>query len=227
MRQKSIQKPTPYYEQFYHSLKKMIFEGELQPGERINETQLSKEFNVSKSPIREAVRTLEREGLLVFDEKNKIVVYEPTGKDIEEIYECRQALESFGVKFVVERASDEQMMEIGVLLSNTKQAIQDKKPAHEIIAMNEEFHQKIIEFSQNDRLKKHINELKSLMHLFRIYNFTGINRALVIWEEHHRIFQKMNARKGNEAAEAMIEHLNCDIVHLKEVLAMDKKSFFN
>src|SRR4051794_17322207 len=81
-----IEKPVPYYEQFYHSIKAMIFEGKFKPGERIIENKLAKEFNVSKSPIREAIRMLEQEGLIVMDEKSRMIVYQPTLKDVEEIY---------------------------------------------------------------------------------------------------------------------------------------------
>lgn len=107
-----IEKRPPYYEQFYHSIKKMIFEGKFKPGERINETQLAREFGVSKSPVREAIRVLEKEGLVLVDEKSKVVVYEPTMRDVEEIYFCRMALESFAVRLATEVASDEQMEQL-------------------------------------------------------------------------------------------------------------------
>lgn len=55
-----IEKKEPYYIQFYRMIRQMIFDGKFQPGEHINETQLAKEYNVSKSPIREAVRILEK-----------------------------------------------------------------------------------------------------------------------------------------------------------------------
>ncbi|WP_279401315.1 GntR family transcriptional regulator [Piscibacillus salipiscarius] len=62
----------------------MIFDGKYQPGDRINETQLAREHQVSKSPIREAIRILEKEGLLTV-ENSKVVVYEPKIKDVKEV----------------------------------------------------------------------------------------------------------------------------------------------
>lgn len=89
-----VDKRMPYYEQCYYTIKNMIFNGKFKPGERINETQLTKDFNVSKSPVREAIRILEKEGLLVVD-KSRVLVYEPTVKDIKEVYFCRMALPYF------------------------------------------------------------------------------------------------------------------------------------
>src|SRR4051812_4439132 len=148
----SVEKPMPYYEQFYHTIKEMIFRGDFQPGERINETQLARDFNVSKSPIREAIRILEKEGLVVVNEKSKVIVYEPTWKDVEEIYFCRKALESFGVALTTKIATDEEIAEIGKSLDEAEQAILNNESTESIILLNEKFHNYIIQFTKNERL---------------------------------------------------------------------------
>ncbi|MDI3410135.1 GntR family transcriptional regulator [Bacillus sonorensis] len=84
----SIQRPVSYHDQVHRYLKDMIIKGRYQPGERIYESKIAKELQVSRSPVREAIRTLEQEGLLLIDEKSKITVYEPTLKDLEDIYQC-------------------------------------------------------------------------------------------------------------------------------------------
>lgn len=218
MKQPIIQKPIPYYEQFYHSLKAMIVEGTLTPGERINETQLAKDFGVSRSPIREAIRVLEREGLLVSDEKAKVMVYQPTFQDVEEIYQCRQALESFAVRLMINAAQADETAQIGLVLEETRKAIHQEAPAQEIIQLNESFHNHIILFSRNNRLKRQIDELRSLMYFFRTYNFTGTERALTIEAEHSAIYREIKAGNQEAASKAMIDHLEHDLSYLKEQL---------
>lgn len=213
-----IEKPIPYYEQFYHSIKEMIFQGKFKPGERIIENQLAKEFNVSKSPIREAIRMLEHEGLIVTDEKSKMIVYQPTLKDVEEIYFCRKALESFAVRLMIQKATDEEISKIEDLLQGTEQAIQQSKDANTIISMNASFHNLIIEYTKNDRLKKQLTDLKSIMYFFRIMNFQGENRANDILKQHLTVFVHIKNRDEEKAAEAMLEHLQMDVDHLIEVL---------
>ncbi|MBO1511167.1 GntR family transcriptional regulator [Metabacillus sp. BG109] len=214
----SLEKPQPYYEQFYHMIKKMIYEGKFQPGERINETQLAKEFNVSKSPIREAIRILEKEGLLVV-EKLKVVVYEPTLKDVKDIYFCRKALESFAVSLTTQMASDEELGEIEDLLEKTEQAIQANEDPDTIIILNEQFHNLIISFTRNSRLQKQVADLKGLIYYFRILNFKGESRAEAIIKQHRTIFNYMKKRDEKLAAEEMIKHLQLDVEHLIEVLS--------
>jgi len=214
----SLEKPQPYYEQFYHMIKKMIYEGKFQPGERINETQLAKEFNVSKSPIREAIRILEKEGLLVV-EKLKVVVYKPTAKDVKDIYFCRKALESFAVSLTTQTASDEELGEIEVLLEKTEQAIQANEDPNTIITLNEQFHNLIISFTRNTRLQKQVADLKGLIYYFRILNFKGKSRAEEIVKQHRNIFNYMKIRDEKLAAQEMIKHLELDVEHLFEVLS--------
>lgn len=217
-----IGKRPPYYEQFYHSIKKMIFEGKFQPGERINETQLARDFEVSKSPIREAIRVLAKEGLLIVDDKSRVIVYEPTMRDVEEIYFCRMALESFAVGLTTEIATDEEIHHIERTLTKTEQAIQELQDNNTIISLNDLFHSLIIEYTQNLRLKKQLSDLQSLMYLFRILNFQGENRAKVILSQHREIFHFIKKREADLASRAMITHLEHDLKHLKEVISQNK-----
>ncbi|TWT27232.1 GntR family transcriptional regulator [Planomicrobium sp. CPCC 101110] len=218
-----IEKPVPYYEQFYHSIKAMIFEGKFKPGERIVETQLAKEFNVSKSPIREAIRMLVQEGLIVTDEKSRMVIYEPTLKDVEEIYFCRKALESFAVRLMIEKAADSEIEEIEELLLETEKAIRDGQEDKAIIDLNASFHNLIIEFTKNERLKKQIKDLKTLMYFFRVMNFQGGHRAEDILKQHRDIFYHIKKRDQEKAAQAMLDHLQLDVDHLTEVLGKPTK----
>ncbi|WP_134704602.1 GntR family transcriptional regulator [Ammoniphilus sp. YIM 78166] len=215
----SIEKRSPYYEQFYHSIKKMIFEGKFKPGERINETQLAKEFNVSKSPVREAIRVLEKEGLVIVDEKSRVLVYEPTMRDVEEIYYCRMALESFAVRSTTKIATEAEIKEIETTLAKTEQAIQNGEESNVIIALNDLFHHLILEYTQNRRLQKQWNDLKSLTYLFRILNFQGEDRATIILKQHRGIFHYMKSRDQEAASKAMIDHLQCDLEHLLQVIS--------
>ncbi|MGP4071637.1 GntR family transcriptional regulator [Piscibacillus sp. B03] len=212
-----LEKQAPYYVQFYHMIKQMIFDGKYQPGDRINETQLAREHQVSKSPIREAIRILEKEGLLVV-EKSKVVVYEPNIKDVKEVYFCRQALESFAVRLTTEIASDSELQKIEDVLDQTESALNEGAESKSIITLNEQFHSLILEFTKNSRLQKQVEDLNSLVHYFRILNFTGANRAHDILDQHRGIFSYMKKRKADQAADEMMKHLDLDVKHLLEVL---------
>jgi DNA-binding GntR family transcriptional regulator len=214
-----VKKQAPFYEQLYHTIKKMILDGVYQPGDRIVESALAKELNLSRTPIREAIRALEKEGLVVVDEKSRIIVYNPTAKDVEDVYQCRMALESFAVRLTILRASDGEIQELEDTLLLTKQKIEQKDyRKNEVIELNSRFHNLIIQFSRNHFLQKHLNGLKSILHLYRVLNFQGENRDWMIYREHQEIFDLIRQREEERAAEAMIKHLIHDYTHLLEVL---------
>lgn len=214
----SLERKNPYYVQFYQMIKQMIFEGKIKPGERINETQFAKEYNVSKSPIREAIRILEKEGLLVVD-RSKVIVYKPTLKDVEDIYYCRMALESFAVKRTTSIASDQELQQIEAILDETEAAINANEDANTIIALNEQFHHFILTYSQNPRLLKQVNDLKGLINYYRILNFKGDQRAEEILKQHRQVFRYIKDRNESKAAEEMIQHLEMDVEHLLEIFS--------
>ncbi|MEC0233520.1 GntR family transcriptional regulator [Paenibacillus kribbensis] len=215
-----VEKSLPFYDQLYHKIKKMILDGVFKPGERIVESKLAKEMNLSRTPIREAIRVLENEGLVVIDEKSRIIVYNPTVKDVEDVYQCRMALESLAVKLSVQRASDQEMAEIEKVLELCNNKIEQREyDKDEVIDLNFQFHNLIIHYSANDLLQKHLNSIKSRLHLYRILNFQGDDRAQIIYNEHKKIFDYMKEKNETKAAEAMVEHLNHDYKHLIGLLA--------
>ncbi|RAK20522.1 GntR family transcriptional regulator [Anoxybacillus vitaminiphilus] len=213
-----VEKSPPFYDQIYHSLRQMIFQGVFRPGERIYEAKLAREFNVSRSPVREAVRALEKEGLLTVDDKSRITVYQPTMKDVEEIYQCRMVLESLAARLAAQQASNEELKEIEKVLEQTQAQIEKQGKDDTVIALNVHFHDLIVQFSQNRRLQKQLQELRSLTYYYRAINFQGEGRERQILREHQHVFQLIKERDAERAAKAMAEHIHNDLLHLQQVL---------
>jgi DNA-binding GntR family transcriptional regulator len=216
----SVEKPVPFYDQLYHKIKKMIFDGFFKPGERIVESKLARDMNVSRSPVREAIRALEKEGLVVIDEKSRIIVYMPTVQDMEDVYQCRMALESLAVRLFIQRAADDEvnLIEETLRLTQTKIEHCEGYDKDEVISLNARYHDLIIQFSRNIRLQKQLSDLKSLSYLYRVLNFRGENRANIILNEHREIFDAIKQRNEQKASDSMIAHLNHDYNHLLELL---------
>ncbi|MFN2746669.1 MULTISPECIES: GntR family transcriptional regulator [Bacillus] len=216
----SIQRAVSYYDQVHHYLKDMIIKGEYQPGERIYESQIARELEVSRSPVREAIRTLEQEGLLFVDDKSRITVYEPTIKDLEDIYQCRQALESLAVSLATRLASAETLDLIADTLreANHQFEKQNGESANALLHLNTKFHDLIIEASENVRLQKQLLDLRSLTFFYRSKNLEKRERSLDIIGQHEEIFKHMRDRNQQKAAESMKRHIEADLDYLKTVL---------
>ncbi|MED2942573.1 GntR family transcriptional regulator [Bacillus swezeyi] len=216
----SIQRALSYHDQVHHYLKDMIIKGEYQPGERIYEAKIARELQVSRSPVREAIRTLEQEGLLLIDDKSRITVYEPTIKDLEDIYQCRQALESLAVALATRLAANETLELIAETLreANHQFEIQSGGSANALLHLNTKFHDLIIEASENIRLQKQLLDLRSLTFFYRSKNLEKRERSFDIISQHEEIFRHIQERNETKAAESMKRHIEADLDYLKTVL---------
>lgn len=218
MDQYIIEKSKPFYDQIYYKIREMILFLKIKPGERVYEARLARMFNTSRSPVREAVKALIREGLLVSDEKSRIFVFKPTFDDIVQIYQCRMALESFAARLTTEMATNPQLREIEYTIEETEYLLIDEEKNRErLIALNTKFHESIIQYSQNNLLRKQLSDINSLSYYFRILNFNGKNRGKELYEEHHEIFQYMKNRDSKKAAAAMMQHIENDLAHFREL----------
>ncbi|HET7629376.1 MAG TPA: GntR family transcriptional regulator [Bacillales bacterium] len=212
--------PTLLRANLRETLKAFIFQGSYEPGDRIYEAKIAKEFNVSRSPVREAVRALVKEGLLVVNDKSQLEVYRPTLTDVEDIYQCRAFLESLAVQLTAERAPDHQLEQLEQLLKKTEEMFENPfVDKNEWVSSNEAFHDHIIAFSMNERLQKLLGELRSLTHFYRVINFEGENRKETIFAEHKEIFRYLKQRDGQTASRLMQEHTAHDLSHLKQLLS--------
>ncbi|MCY7873921.1 GntR family transcriptional regulator [Bacillus spizizenii] len=219
-----LDKPTPYYLQFYNQLKKMIFNGTFKPGERINETQLAKSFGVSRSPIREAMRLLEKDGLLKADDRNGFSITSLTAKDVDEIYKIRIPLEQLAVELVIDEADEKELAILEKQLEETEKAIHNGTEDTEIIHLNQNFHELFVDFSHNRHLKNLLEHVNDLIHFCRILNYTGDHRAETILSEHRKILEEVKKKNKEAAKQYVMAHFNHDCEHLKHVLEEGKEN---
>lgn len=215
----TIEKPVRYYDQVYNSIREMIFQGVFKPGDSIYESRIAKDFNISRSPVREAVRALEKEGLLVIDEKSRITVYKPTMKDFDDIYQCRIALESLAARLTTRLASKMEIKEIGNTILKSKQYLEVnvERNREALLTENTRFHDLITQYSQNKRLRKQLRDLNSLSHYYRVINFQGENREWNVFNEHQEIFNYIERKDEENASLLMTNHIKNDLIHLKEI----------
>ncbi|GLB60599.1 GntR family transcriptional regulator [Cytobacillus sp. NCCP-133] len=215
--QKPLEKALPFYLQIQQTIKERIWHGEYKPGDRLYEAQLAKQFSISRSPVREAIRTLINEGLLIMDEKSQITVYKPALKDVKDIYGCRIALESAAVALAAERATESQIAELEGVLAGTKAAI-ERNDKEEVVKWNTKFHEQIILICENVRLKKLVDELHSLTYYYRLLNIEGNERGLTILKGHKEIYTAIRDRDPEKAAKSLKEHTQEDLKNLIKLI---------
>lgn len=199
----------------YENIKESILNMGLKPGEFISEAILAKKFNVSRTPVREALKKLEQEGLIVTEGKRKRV-FILTLKDLKEIFELKRIIETEVVSWAICRGKGEDFKRLEDTIENLERLAKSKpKNSPEVkewfttwLKKDKEFHDIIFDMADNRRAKQIVENLNSQWHRLRIGIDAIEGRIEKALEEHRKIAQAILEKDVNKAKEAMIEHLD-------------------
>ncbi|MDN4495583.1 GntR family transcriptional regulator [Ureibacillus aquaedulcis] len=217
-----LERVQPLYEQYYALLKNRIMTNEYPPNARLIDTQLAKEFGTSRSPIREALRMLEQEGLLV-NNKGILTVYEPTLIDLVELYKVRSGLEYSAVYWATEYQTEEFIVALDDCLEKTKEAL-NEKDYKTVIQLNTKFHDLILYASKNSRLIEMMEKIRSLILLYRNILFLDFDLDYNFLEDHERVSHFIKTKDSKKSAEVIVDHINNDIAYFKKVFNKKNRS---
>ena len=204
-----IQNHKPLREMVYEELKMQILKGSIIPGTRMMEVELAEEMGVSRTPIREAIRKLEREGLVTIEPRRGAYASMISTEDMVEILEVRQDLEGLAAYFAADRMTDEQMEELKEVSNNYNKAVK-QGVMEDMIKYDTRFHHIIVESCRNKILMQMIEQLQELVLRFRYIYYDNFRRAENMPEEHEAIISAIaegNADKARAAADIHIERL--------------------
>ncbi|MCX7795742.1 MAG: GntR family transcriptional regulator [bacterium] len=199
----------------YEKIKELILNMDLKPGEFISEAILAKKLNVSRTPVREALKKLEQEGLIITEGKRKRI-FILTLKDLKEIFELKKIIETEVVCWAIERGKEEDFIRLKCTieklegLARTRPKNSDKiKEWFELwFRQDKEFHSIIFDMADNKRARQIVENLNSQWHRLRIGIDAIEGRIEKALEEHKNIAQAILEKNINRAREAMIEHLD-------------------
>ena len=161
-----IEKNKSMREKVYDSLKEMIIDGIIQPGERIIETEYSNKFQISRTPIREAIRMLELEGLVESLSTGGVIVKIFTKEEISEIYKIRIALEGIILEEIIKKGTSQDIKKLEKVLKNTKKAF-ELKNIEKVFSLFTEFNQTLYEIADLPKVTAMINNINLYLKRFR------------------------------------------------------------
>lgn len=189
----------PAYHNCYEILRDKILSGELPGGTKIVEEKIAAELGVSRTPIRESIRKLEYEGLIV---KKKVV--NPTEKDLRHMFSVRILLEGYSARCAATFLKENQIEKLYEYVE-----IGRKGTKEEIMSANESFHNDIVRASNNPVMIDIIDRMQAIIYLFR-KTVVIYNRPNLI-DEHEEIYKAIKARDGEKAEILMKKHLETDL----------------
>jgi len=204
------------FSKIYRALRQEILSGQLLPGENLIEQGLADRFAVSRTPIREAIRRLQQEGLIESDQRGGIRVAVITVADAIHLYDCRLGLEQVAVVGACENATPPQLEALRRCVAQAQAAtptttkervIESSEELTHRLLIDRNFHQLIADSSGNPWLTKLLGQVLNKMSLLGSAVTHHNPAVLEIWAEHERIVAAIMVRDSQAAAIAMREHL--------------------
>lgn len=197
----------PLRDVVFKTLRRAILTGELKPGERLMELHLADKLGVSRTPIREAIRKLELEGLVTMIPRKGAEVSQLTEKNLNDVLEIRRALDSLCAELACERISEEGIRVLGAAYDKFVQAAKTKDVST-CAQADVDFHNIIVKATGNRRLVQLINNLSEAMYRYRFEYLKDTSNYERLMEEHRIIYESICRRDKETASAASNMHID-------------------
>ena len=198
----------PLRDVVFNTLRQAILKGELKPGERLREIQLANKLGVSRTPVREAIRKLELEGLVLMIPRKGAEVAEITRQDMEDVLEVRTALEELAVKDACDHITDAQLSELKKASNEFKKALLEGKDLVTCADADMHFHDVILSATNNRRLIQMLNNLSEQMYRYRMEYLKDERTHKTLIEEHDAIRRALKKHDKVKAGAAIRVHID-------------------
>ena len=192
----------PLRDVVFNTLRQAIITGEFAPGERLMEIALANRLGVSRTPVREAIRKLELEGLVVMIPRKGAEVARITEKDLRDVLEVRCSLEELAAELAAERMDEEGQEKLDQALVEFESAIESGDNAA-IADSDMEFHDIIFDATGNPRLIQIIGNLREQFYRYRLEYVKDTDYHIVLLNEHKELVNAIRAGKKEEARRAL------------------------
>lgn len=195
-----INEYLPLRDVVFQTLRQAILYGELKPGERLMEIKLANRLGVSRTPVREAIRMLELEGLVVMEPRKGAHVAKITEKDLNDVLEVRMGLEILVVQFASKRITEKELNDLRVAAEEFEHSMKlDDLTA--LAAADVKFHEVIYQATHNQRLVQMINNIKEQMYRYRMEYLKDVKVRETLIKEHRQLLEALETHdvKGAEA----------------------------
>ena len=197
----------PLRDVVFNTLRKAILTGELKPGERLMEIHLANQLGVSRTPIREAIRKLELEGLVIMIPRRGAEVAQITEKSLKDVLEVRRALDALCVELACDRITEVEKQNLKKACDKFEQATVTGD-ATTIAAADVALHDIIVQATGNQRLIQLINNLSEQMYRYRFEYIKDEQQHNNLVDEHRMIYASIVKQDKEKAAEAAKLHID-------------------
>lgn len=201
-----ILESKPIREIAYETLKHLIITGEIPAGSRIVETDYADRMHISRTPLREALRKLERDGLVEYVMRRGVVVRAFTVADVEEIYTIRNALEMLTLPAIIQNATPEDIAELRAML-DAMDPFDEKNNIEEVSPRARAFHAKLTSLSKLKRILRVIEGQDEYITRFSAVSIAKETRRHAAHKEHHLLVDYVEQKDLQSFEQLMRKHI--------------------
>lgn len=202
-----MEENIPLRDAVFETLREAILKGVLAPGQHLMEMQLANQLGVSRTPVREAIRMLELEGLVNMIPRKGARVAAISEKSLSDVLEVRRAMEELSVRLACKRMEHKDMEKLDQINQQFIRACQTDDVV-QIARIDESFHGVIYEAADNAKLLQLLSQMQNQMYRYRIEYIKMKERRQILVEEHKKIIYALARRNSEEAAEATRIHIS-------------------
>lgn len=207
----------PLRDVVFRTLRKAILKGDLKPGERLMELQLASKLGVSRTPIREAIRMLEQEGLAVTIPRKGAEVAKMTEKDMEDVLQIREALDDLAVQVACDKMTEEQLADLTLKMHHFENAVQDDQ-LEKIVEYDVAFHELIYEASDNPKLVTLLSNIREQIYRYRVEYLKEKENYPTLVQEHRAIVDALSQKNKKRVADVMRIHIRNQAEAVKNII---------
>lgn len=209
----------PLSEQVYLTLKQAILQGDLKPGEKLNEVKIAEHLKVSATPVREAFRKLAKDNLVIIVPWKGVTVKGDTPEEIIALYQCREVMEGLGARLCARNATEEQIAELRAMCEE----MHNIEDARERVEVNSRFHSMVASFSGNDRVVDYLSDFRERVNRDMYLSSFNAGRTRECDDEHDHIVEAIADRDEAKAEAAMRQHITNAFVFKKASAEINNK----
>lgn len=207
----------PLRDVVFNTLREAILKEDLKPGERLMEQQLAVKLGVSRTPIREAIRMLEQEGLAITTPRKGAEVAHMTLKDMEDVLQIREALEDLAVRIACQRINDEQIERLKVIADKFEELTKSGN-VKALAECDVEFHDVVYEAADNPKLMNLLNNLREQLYRYRVEYLKNADVYPSLIKEHEEIVNALAAHNVEMATGYIHVHVENQEVAVKQII---------
>jgi DNA-binding GntR family transcriptional regulator len=205
----TLHRSAPLYQQVYELLRQKILAGEYAPGESLQESRTAEMLRVSRTPVREALRQLEQEGLLVAQGSER-AIRNLTKEEFVELYTCRMALERLVAERAARFATDEEIADMADAIDEARAAVAAGDHVG-VLSANTRFHDRMVESTRMAQLHQLMDTIRGPILVARRHVLTSKEVEAMICDEHATILDAIRRGDVRTAQELIERHMKNDI----------------